>query len=187
MDKQSDTFTAKMEDVINRTFEGLAVYVRDVNLPDAVAGKYTPGLLVREPAFIEASCRVMGMCTTHRFGILSNHMISLEEFERGTNWGLYVANRDSRFKVMAVREYSGKTLILLLHLPDDDDWKAFRNVTSDIEKDIISEAIEYLEEKCNLEVIPELATGEWQQRCAFPIGMDDAGNFYDIETNQVLM
>ena len=96
-DKPSDAFIAKMEEVMNRTFPGLTMYVRDVNLPDEIAGKYEPESIIREPAFVDASSRVMGMCTTHRYGILSNHMTSLEPFEHETNWGLHIANKNARF------------------------------------------------------------------------------------------
>lgn len=169
-----------MEEVVNRTFPGLTMYVRDVNLSNEIAKKYVPGLIIREKAYVDASYRVMGMITTHRFAILSNHMANFEDFEHGTNWGLYVANRDSRFKVMAIHEYNGKTLILLLHLPDDG-WKMFQNVRFNIDDEIISSSIERFENKCNMDVIPELATDVWLERCSFPVGMDDEGIFFDLE------
>ena len=157
------------------------MFVRDVNLPDETANKYTPDMIIRERAFVDASHRVMGMVTTHRFAILSNHMASFENFEHGTNWGLCVAQRDSHFKVLAKHDYCGKTLILLLHLPDDEDWKMFQNVKINIEDDMIATSIERFENKCNLEAIPELATKEWLDRCSFPIGMDDKGDFFELE------
>ena len=171
----------KIEEATNRTFPGLMMFVRDVDLPDDIAKKYVPGLIIREKAFVDASHRVMGMMTTHRFGILSNHMANFEHFEHGTNWGLCVSKRDSHFKVLAVHEYCGKTLILLLHLPDDEDWKLFQNVNISIESEITSSSIERFESKCNLEVIPELATEQWLERCSFPIGMTDKGDFFDLE------
>jgi hypothetical protein len=187
VDKPEGAFIEKMEEVINRTFPGLTMYVRDVNLPKEIENKYTPDLIIREPAFVDASCRVMGMCTTHRFGILSNHMASLESFEHGTNWGLYVANKDSHFKVMVIHQFDRKTLILLLHLPDNEDWKFFQNTKISLEKDMISSSIERFEGKCNLEVIPELATEEWLDRCKFPIGMDDNGILFELEVTQIKM
>ena len=177
----NDKFVKKMENVINRVFPGLTMFVRDVNLPYDITKKYEPGLLIRERAFVDASCRVMGMITTHRFGILSNHMANFEEFEHGTKWGLCVANKDSRFKVLAVHECNKKTLILLLHLPDDEDWKLFVNTVISIEDDMIKSSIERFENKCNLEAIPELTTNEWLERCSFPIGLDNSGNFFDLE------
>lgn len=29
--------------------------------------------------------------------------------------------------------------------------------------------------------IPELATDKWLDRCKFPLGMDDNGNFFELE------
>ena len=179
-EETNDEFKAKIEEAINRTFPGLTMFVRDVNLPEIIACKYTPGRIIREKAFVDASCRVGGMITTHRFAILSNHMASLESFEHGTNWGLYVAQRDSHFKVMAIHEYSKKTLILLLHLPDDENWKMFCNTQISIEDEIVSTSIDRFEKKCKLDAIPELTTDEWLKRCSFPIGMDDKGNLFEL-------
>ena len=177
----NNAFMKRMEEVINRTLPGLTMFVRDVNLPDGIAKKYVPDLIIREKAFVDASHRVMGMITSHRFAILSNHMSNLESFEHGTNWGLCVANRDSHFKVLTVHEHCGKTLILLLHLPDDEDWKMFQNVKINIEDDMATSSIDRFENKCNLEAIPELTTNEWLERCSFPIGMDSEGNFFSLE------
>ena len=177
----NDEFILKMESVINKTIPGLTMFVRDVNLSDDIARKYTPDTIIREKAFVDASHRVMGMITTHRFAILSNHMVDLGKMENGTNWGLCVANRDSRFKVLTNYEYNGKTLILLLHLPDDEDWKMFINTKISIEDDIIETSIERFKNKCNADIIPELATKEWLDRCIFPIGLDDNGNYFELE------
>jgi hypothetical protein len=40
-----------MEEAINRTLPGLTMFVRDVNLPEDIAEKYVPGLIIREKAF----------------------------------------------------------------------------------------------------------------------------------------
>ena len=66
------------------------MFVRDVILTDDIANKYQPNTIIREKAFIDASCRVMGMITSHRFGILSNHMININNIEKETEWGLCV-------------------------------------------------------------------------------------------------
>ena len=45
-----------LEKVFNQTYPGLTMYVRDVNLPDAIAQKYTKGLVVSPicaPSFAE--------------------------------------------------------------------------------------------------------------------------------------
>ena len=74
-----------LEQIANKTYPGLGIYVRDINLPKHLADKYTKGLIIREKAFTDASNRVMGMVTTHRYLILSNHMANLSSFEHGTN------------------------------------------------------------------------------------------------------
>jgi hypothetical protein len=170
-----------MEKTINRIYPGLTMFVRDINLPTHIAAKYTEGLIIREKAFTDASCRIMGMATTHRFAILSNHMANLREYEHDTNWGLCVAQKDSHFKVLGQYSQDGKTLILLLHLPDDETWKLFQNVVINTDKDLVVSCIERFKNKCNKAVIPELATEAWLERCTFPIGMDDNGNLFELE------
>lgn len=169
----------EMEAVINDILPGLTMYVRDVNLSPEFAAKYKVGMIIREKGFTDASNRVMGMVTSHRYAILSNHMGDLREYEHDTNWGLFVAKNNAHFKVMDVYEYQGKTQILLLHLPDDDRWKMFENVKLSIEDSFIPDCRTRFENKCMGEVIPELATDVWLDRCKFPVGMSDDGEFFD--------
>ncbi|MBR2894893.1 MAG: hypothetical protein IKC03_04445 [Oscillospiraceae bacterium] len=169
------------QEVANKTYPGLAIYVRDVNLSDEFADKYVPGLIIREKAFVDASDRVMGMITTHRYLILSNHMAHLAEFEQGTNWGLCVANRDSHFKVLGKHTYRGKTAIVLLHLPDDESWKIYKNCRFSTDDSAYETAIKRFEAKCEMPPVAELTTPEWLERCEFPVGMDSRGNLWEIE------
>lgn len=169
------------EQVINRTYPGLTMFVRDVNLAPELAAKYTEGLIIREKGFTDASCRVMGMVTTHRYAILSNHMADLCEYEHDTNWGLCVAHRDSHFKVLGQETYKGKTVILLLHLPDDEAWKLFKNIVVNTDKNLVAMCIERFKSKCDEPPIPELATEAWMERCACPLGMDDNGDLFELE------
>ncbi len=171
----------QMQSVINQMYPGIAIFVRDVNLPDDLANKYIPGMIIREKGLTDASCRVMGMVTTHRYMILSNHMGSLAQFEHGTNWGLCVARADSHFKVLGQHTYKDKHAIILLHLPDDETWKLFRNIDISIDKQLLETAIQRFEAKCELPPVPELATQQWLNRCEFPIGMSDDGTFWELE------
>jgi hypothetical protein len=159
------------------------MFVRDINLSCEIAQKYIPGLFVREKGFTEASHRVGGMVTSHRFAILSNHMKIFDNFEYGINMGLCLANRDSRFKVLSVYEYRGKTLILLLHLPDDESWKVFIDIESvNIDEEIISASKKIFEDTCCSAVVSELASEEWLKRCSFPIGMSDEEDFFELDS-----
>ena len=170
-----------LEQLLNEIFPGLTMFVRDLDLPPALEERYKPGRILREKGFTDASCRVMGMVTTHRFAILSNHMADLGAYEHGTNWGLFVANRSAHFKVLDVYEYQGRTQILLLHLPDDDRWRIFEDVTFSIEEQLIETSRQRFEKKAFLPPVPELAKEDWLARCAAPLGMDNEGNLFDLE------
>jgi hypothetical protein len=166
--------------VVQQTYSGLQIFVRDVNLPPNLAEQYKAGLMIREPGIVDASQRIGGMATTHRFAILSNHMKSLEAFDF-ENRGLCVANMDSYFKVMGTHSARGKTFILLLHLPEGDAWKVFQHIRVNLEDTMKAESIERLEEKLDEAVIAELADEEWLERCAHPVGMDNQGEFFPLE------
>lgn len=169
------------EKTINDIFPGLTMYVRDVDLSLELADIYKPGMIIMERAFTDASNRVMGMVTSHRYAILSNHMADLSQFEHDTNWGLHTARNNAHFKVLDVYDFRGKTQILLLHLPDDNRWRLFQNVTFSIESQLIEDSRKRFEKKSMLPPVPELATPEWLERCSFPIGISDAGEVIDLE------
>lgn len=169
---------ARYQQIADKMYPGIALFARDVNLPPAFAAKYVPGLIIKERAFVDASIRFMGMVTTHRYVILSNHMKNMSMFEQGTNWGLHLANMGSHFKVLGQYIHNGKTGIFLLHLPDDEDWKVYRNTEFDMDKKLYQTAVERFIMKADTPPVPELTTREWLDRCAFPLGMDDNGNLY---------
>lgn len=176
-----DVSVEVLEQAINDMLPGLANHVRDVNLDPKIAELYKPGIILREKAFVDASRRVGGMVTTHRFAILSNHMADFIQFEHDTNWGLCVAQCESHFKVMDVYEYNGKTQITLLHLLDDDRWRLFANAEFDMPGLHIEEIRARFEEKCDAEAIPELTTEQWLDRCSFPVGVSPDGALYSPE------
>lgn len=175
--------TRRFAEVIDEILPGLSMYVRDVNLSPAIAGKYKPDMIIMEPGFTDASSRVMGMITTHRFAILSNHMVDLGTYEHDTNWGLFVARTNAHFKILDIYEYQGRTQILLLHLPDDNRWKIFKNVKIFLEDQIIADSRKRFENKSVQDPVPELAKEDWLERCASPLGICDDGEFFNLDPN----
>lgn len=171
--------------VVNGNYPGIAMFARDVNLPPELAKKYVPGQIIREKAFTDASIRFMGMVTTHRYVILSNHMADLSQLEHGTNWGLCVANKDSHFKVLGQYSCGGKTGIFLLHLPDDDSWKLWQQVEVNIDRELYQKSVQRFVAKCGQAPVPELTTPQWLDRCAFPLGMSDSGELWPLEDTPV--
>lgn len=174
------------EELMNDILPGLQMFVRDVDLAPECIGKYRPGMLVREKAFTDASRRVRGMVTRHRYAILSNHMADLSVFEQGTNWGLCAARPDSYFKVLDLYECRGRIQILLLHLPDDHRWELMEHVELSIEKELIETSRFRFEIKSALEPLPELAADDWLNRCRLPIGMDERGNLWPLDSREDL-
>lgn len=171
-DKQSPEYK-----VIESTFVGASRYVRDVNLDEGLAAKYEAGQIIYERAFVDASNRIGGMTTTHRYLILSGYMADFSKFEEDTNWGLHVAKRRSRFKVVDIYSVGDKTQILLLQLPDGFDG-VFKNRT-DVEEEFIERERKNFEDDLKKDPVEELSTDMWLQRCEFPIGMDEKGEFFD--------
>ncbi len=171
----------QLQAVMDKMYPGMAMYARDVNLPEELAENYMPGLIIREKAFTDASSRFMGMATTHRYVILSNHMADLSAFEHGTNWGLHTAGKDSHFKVLGQHTHRGKTGIFLLHLPDDESWKLWMGAEFDLDRQLYGKAVQRFCAKCEGPPVPELAAPQWLDRCAFPVGMDEKGKFWPLE------
>ena len=170
-DKQSAEYK-----VVESTLVGSSRYVRDANLSEEIAGKYRAGQIITEKAFVDASNRIGGMATTHRYLILSGFMGDLSAFEKDTNWGIHTANHGSRFKVLDVFTVDGKTQILLLHLPDGFE-EVFSNET-DIEREFVERERENFINDLKQDIIKDLADEIWLDRCSFPLGRDDEGNFY---------
>lgn len=176
--EDADLDVEAFEKAINDMLPGLANHARDVNLAPEVAALYKPGLILRDRGIVDASGRIGGMVTTHRFAILSNHMADISQFEHGTNWGLCIAKPDSHFKVIDVYEYRGKTQITLLHLLDDERWRMFENVEFDAPGLSIEDIRSRFEARCREEPIPELTTETWLERCEWPVGTNPDGELY---------
>ena len=173
-----------LEKAINDTFPGAAIYVRDCNLSAGEESRYQKGMIILEKGFVEATSRVLGMATTHRFAIISNHMKDITPFIKDKEkkaWGLCVTQANSRFKIIDTYEYQGKTQILLLHLPNDERWQLFRSMEMNIEEELIGNCRQRFEGKCSEGVIPELATRAWLDRCSFLIGFDDDGQAFPLD------
>lgn len=174
-----------LERVVNGMLPGLQMYARDANLTPEQASWYVPGSIICERAFTDATSRFMGMVTTHRITILSNHMVDVSQSvddPEASQWSLCVAQARSHFKVMDVFEHHGKTQILLLHLPNDENWHIFEQVVLNMEEDLVSTSRERFAAKCEAEVVDVLATRRWLERTSWPIGFLEDGTPQPLDT-----
>ena len=150
--------------------------VRDINLSDELASKYEVGQILNERAFIDATHKIGGMTTTHRYLILSQSMLDWSQMDVDDKWGMHTANKDSRYKVLDVYTNDGKTQIVLLHLPDG--FESVFEGTIDLVEEMVSDLRDEFEKALSSEPIPEVNTPEWLERCSFPIGMSDEGELF---------
>lgn len=174
----------EIEQAFNATFAKLAPFVRDANLEAGFADKYIPGMVIREPSFTDVSYKIGGMVASHRYFILSNHMADLAEYDKDTNWGLCIAQRNSRYKVLGTHSVNGKTGIFLVHLPYENNlWKIINEASISMEASLLEKSIRLFERTYNAPPIPELTTKEWLERCAYPLGFDNAGKPFPLEVD----
>ena len=80
---------------------------------------------------------------------------------------------------MDVYEFKGKTQILLLHLIEN--LEEFFVDDDTIDKEYVDLARKIFEETFEKEIIEEVNTPEWLERCSFPIGMDNDGNLWNLD------
>jgi hypothetical protein len=162
--------------VVESTLAESSRYVRDVNLDGKLASKYEAGMIITEKGFVDASSRIGGMATSHRYLILSRFMADFSRFEENTNWGLHVANKGSRFKVLDIFTVEGKTQILLVHLPEG--FEGVFEQDRDVEQEFVERERENFKRDLKKDVIDDLKGEDWMIRCSFPLGMDDEGEFF---------
>jgi hypothetical protein len=165
--------------VCQATYENTGLFVHDINLPEEFAQKYEIGALIKERGFVDMTNKIGQMTTSHRYAIISNHVGNLSQFEHGTNWGLHTAASGSKFKVLDVFTFKEKTQILLLHLIDNREDFFVDNDT--IDEECVAWARNIFVESFEKEVIEEVNSEEWLERCSFPIGMDNEGNLWNLD------
>ncbi|HEY5556603.1 hypothetical protein [Acetobacterium sp.] len=169
----------KVEEIINFTYRGLTLLIRDTNLGN-LDSKYEVGMILRELGFTDASLHRGGLLTTHRMAILSNHYADLQAYEYGTNWGLCVMDQGSYFKVLDQYTIEDKTQITLLHLPEND-WEIFGECHTNVDPKVVNIIRNDFEKSIILAPAPELSTNQWLKRCSYPIGMTDEGGLFSIK------
>lgn len=94
--------------------------------------------------------------------------------------GLCIAQADAHFKVLGQERCGDKHGIFLLHLPDDENWQIWKKMSLPLDESVYQMAVQRFRIKCNAEIIPELSTQAWLDRCSMPLGMDENGRLFDL-------
>lgn len=163
-------------------YSNAKIYIRDLYLPVEFEEKYKPGIIIREVDEVAASARIRGgLVQSHRYMIVSDHMKLSKSEPCCANWGMYTADKNSRFKVLDVYKYRYTVMILLYHLPDDDSWKSFEGELNSEDMKFAEYCRGIFKSFCSQRATPELVVKDWIKICSSPIGMDDDGVLYDVE------
>jgi hypothetical protein len=159
------------EKIMNFVYPELKMYVRDADLDEKYISKYKNGTIIYERTFVDCTFKIGGIIKNTRYVIFSNNIKNISNYEHGTNWGLCLANLNSAFKILLVKNVGDKNLIVLLHIPVEYDDFFLKNYLS-FDKDLIEKATNNFNECLGSSHIPDL-TEDWYKRLSFPVGMDD--------------
>lgn len=186
-------FTNKqIEEVVNWTLSGLTMYYRDSQLSESEIRKYYVGQIFRSQTFIDVSNFAGKLTKNCRFIFATNKAAPLYLINPDTEkWKLHTINANSYFKVLDIYEKGEKTQLLLLHVPAngiDFFRKAILRIGgNNFEEQIIEKARISLDQKMEMNVIPELEEQEWVHRTSFPIGLDVKGDFFPLQPTEEMM
>lgn len=175
----------QIEEIYNKTFSGLTLFYRDTTLSEDLISKYKVGQILTERGFTDISYKGGGLTTNLRYLIASANAKDLSALNPDSGkFGHVLLSSNAFFKVLDIYKIGDKTQIFLLEIPANAiDF--FASATSNIEDDITKKARESFDTKVNLEPISELQSNEWKERTAFPIGMNDKGEFF-LQTDNVV-
>lgn len=172
----------RLNEMLEQTFEGIAIFYRDNDLPDAIMEMYRPGLILRELGFTDASFQRGGFVGKNRFLIASAFATDLSHVGAAIpEQGLAVMQNGSYFKVLEMQERGGRKQVALLQVPaelvDFFDTDEF----SPMEKQLIEIARAEFEELVDAEPVAALTDRSWLDRLTSPIGISDDGEFFARE------
>ena len=158
--------------------DNLTIVVRDCDLSQEIISKYKKGMILKEPVFCEANYVLGGFPCNARFAIFSNRFKEFSTIDKVK--GICFTDMISRFKVLDIIKGENKTEIVLLHLPNDERWKNFRDLTYIVEQRIVQIAKRNFDTLVLAEPVSELSTKEILSKFSRPLGMDENMNFVDI-------
>jgi len=186
-------FTNKqIEEIANWTLSGLTMYYRDSQLSDSEIQKYAVGQIFRSQTFVDVSNFAGKLTKNSRFIFATNKAAPLYQVNPDTEkWKLHTINANSYFKVLDIYKKGEKTQFFLLHIPANGiDF--FRNTVlrlggNNLEEQIIEKSRISLDQKMEMNAIPELEEQEWVHRTGFPIGLDVKGNLFSLQPTEEMM
>ncbi|OJJ17017.1 hypothetical protein BKI52_30330 [marine bacterium AO1-C] len=171
----------EIQEIMNATFSGLAIFCRDLTLNENLVSKYEPNQILVERGFTDLTYKIGGMTTNCRYLVASSQGKDLSMLSPNPEFGHIVIQSGAFFKVLDIQKENGKTQILLLNIPPEG-VNIFASSKINIEDQIIEKGIEVFKQSIASEALPELQAKDWVERTSFPIGMTEEGVFFmDME------
>ncbi|HEX2628720.1 MAG TPA: hypothetical protein VHM26_06910 [Chitinophagaceae bacterium] len=168
----------RLPTLLRETFSQVALFIRDTDLDEKLVSKYEVGQLLAERGFTDMSYKQSGMAKRVRFAIVSNRAADLSQMDpNAARYGFAVLPNDSLFKVIDIYEVKGKKQVMLLHFPTYGAG-IMQHAQPEAVETIVEQVRKQFDDSLNATPLPDLQEEEWVQRTAFPIGMNDEGEFF---------
>lgn len=160
-------------------YSGHAAYYRDTTLPPGVLDLYEIGIVFREPTFCDATHRFGGFAAPHRYLLVSTSAACLDPLSASPEWGLCVWLPGRLFKVIARHRRGDFSQVTLLEIPEGVRAAFATPKLTDMEETFAAQAAVQFEAAMAAPVLPEHASRSWLDRLAYPVGVNDRGQFFE--------
>jgi len=175
----------KVEETVNATFAGLALFYRDTDLSETLISRYQTGQIIMERGFTDMTYKTGGLKGNFRYLIASSAGKDLSAINPSfARYGHIVLHSGAYFKVLDVYRTGDKTQVLLLNIPADA-ISFFRNTAIGLEEELVKKARENFDQWSTASPVEELQAPEWTGRIEFPLGMNDEGELFFVGTEEV--
>lgn len=169
-----------LSEEMQAAFAKCNAFYRDTTLSLRVLDMYRVGILFREPTFCDATYKFGGFAAQHRYLIISQNARSLDVFSQHPEWGLCIWPSGRIFKVIGKHQSAAYVQITLLEIPEKMRTDFTKPSLNALEKSFAYHAKQQFDLAFQTPVLPEHQTHLWLDRLKSPVGVDDAGHFFEF-------
>lgn len=173
-----------MEAIANWIFPGLALYYRDTPLTAQQLALYQIGHIIRNDFFIDCSPILGGLIGNTRYLIASSKTAAIYTVSPDVRrFKQHTINANAFFKILDIYHTTGKTQVLLLHIP-----RAYSLVLNPqstfkpLEPQVVQTARVRFDQAIGMPPDPNLADIAWQKKVGLPIGITPDNQLNDIHS-----
>ena len=174
--KQDLTDDTLSNHVCSEVYKKLQIYVRDSDMLNKTINIYKDnvGKLIKAKELVDCSNKIGGMKKNTRTFIVGNNIKDMSVFEKGTNWGRSVAEKNSCFKILSAGSFENKNYVILLNI-NKNYAKLMKSLHTNVDENISEECKKIFIKYMNIEGRKEL-NENWYQRLFLPVGINKNEN-----------